>query len=86
MPEATSLLNSRTYAVPPGWYSGCLPNRRSDLRLGHVISRGVERDSPADLRSTPPGHESYPLFSAYVDKPSASPSVSLLLQLVCLVA
>ena len=47
-------------------YSILQLNRRSDLRLGHVTSRWVKRDSPADPRSTSsPAMRAAPFSSAY---------------------
>ena len=56
-------------AMPEATFSVLQANRKPGLRLGHVTSRRVERDSPADPHSAPRvSHESHPLSLAHCDQ------------------
>ena len=50
-------------AMPEATYSIFQLNRKSELRLGHVTSRRVERDNPVrPALHALAGHEGHPLF------------------------
>jgi hypothetical protein len=87
MPEAALPSNrklaigSRVRLTSPVGYKARDAIASPKLRLHHVTSRRVERDTPADPRST-----SSPPMINLCSRPSTSPLLFPLLQLVCLVA